>query len=125
MMGLQAEYFIEERVWALLDPQRRIMANRVVENRFFPFSGNVGGGTGVGYVRDYGGTGVFLPRIPTNISSTSSADPMDDHPRRDRVRNKLTRFDQFKVLICNGLTFFSLVFLAENALAFFFTSHSK
>ncbi|CDP10607.1 unnamed protein product [Coffea canephora] len=79
-----AERFIEQQrlIRGFLERQRRSTANRVVENRFVPFSGGCGGnriGHGTG---DYGGTGVFLPRIPANGSSATSADRMNDHPKR-------------------------------------------
>ncbi|KAL3536036.1 hypothetical protein ACH5RR_004497 [Cinchona calisaya] len=88
----QAERFIEERVEAVLDRQRRTPANRIVDGPVYPFSGN-----GVGYARDYGGTGVFLPRVvpsaANNISSASSADHIDHRPRRRRQGSR-SRHDE-------------------------------
>lgn len=68
---------MEERSRALLSRHNLTVANRVLENR--PFSGD--GVNGVGFRRHYGGTGVFLPRIPANVSSTS-AKPIDNPRRR-------------------------------------------
>ncbi|XP_015070639.1 uncharacterized protein LOC107014998 isoform X2 [Solanum pennellii] len=57
--------------------RRNLGLNRFAGNWVSPFvgGGGNGGGSGGGFngesssVRDYGGTGVFLPRIPTNINN--------------------------------------------------------
>lgn len=88
-----SERFIEQRLMrGFLELQKRATANRVVENPFVPFSGGGGGnriGHGLHGTRDYGGTGVFLPRIPANSSSATSTERMNDHPkRRQGARNR-------------------------------------
>ncbi|KAJ6361915.1 hypothetical protein OIU78_002340 [Salix suchowensis] len=65
------DFYLETRTRVLQKQQ-----NRLLENRIYPFQGNVlglgGGGGGGGLMKESGGTGVFHPRIvnPTTRTST-------------------------------------------------------
>ncbi|XP_055815325.1 uncharacterized protein LOC129885147 [Solanum dulcamara] len=75
----QVESLMEARAWILqkeeqnrfIRMQRRNLGlDRFAGSRFLPFVGGGGGINGeTSSVRDYGGTGVFLPRIPTNVDN--------------------------------------------------------
>ncbi|CAI9097610.1 OLC1v1034081C1 [Oldenlandia corymbosa var. corymbosa] len=64
---IQAECFMAERARALQAMQYSSWMNRVTTTRVFPKGSDGAGGGGIGFL---GGTGVYLPRIPDNVSST-------------------------------------------------------
>ncbi|CAL5356998.1 unnamed protein product [Camellia sinensis] len=78
----QVESFMETRARVLLREQNRLLQNRLLENQQRTGLGMRGGGGG--FVREYGGTGVFLPRAAVSATTTTAADSR----RRQSVRNK-------------------------------------
>ncbi|KAL7225944.1 hypothetical protein ACSBR1_021152 [Camellia fascicularis] len=76
----QVESFMETRARVLQREQNWLLQNRVLENRQKTGLGMRGGG---GFVREYGGTGVFLPRAAVS-ATTSTADGR----RRQSVGNR-------------------------------------
>lgn len=73
-MEVRAPFLQKEEQSRFIGIQRRNLGlNRFAGNWVSPFVGF--GGNGCGFngesssVRDYGGTGVFLPRIPSNINN--------------------------------------------------------
>ncbi|PSS21457.1 Vegetative cell wall protein like [Actinidia chinensis var. chinensis] len=63
----QVECVVEARARVLSREQNRVLQNRVWERPVLPLQGR---GLGGGLEREYGGTGVFLPRIGTTKTTT-------------------------------------------------------
>ncbi|CAK9152956.1 unnamed protein product [Ilex paraguariensis] len=82
----QFESFMEARVRGLQRQQVRFMQNRIMGRRFLPLQGNgIGvGNNGGGVLREYGGTGVFLPRMATTTTTNDNSDAR----KRNSVRNR-------------------------------------
>lgn len=68
----------------------RAQQNRL-QNRLLPFQGSGGFGVGGGFVKESGGTGVFIPRT-LNTTTTKSATAADIRKKRGELPAMLFRF---------------------------------
>ncbi|KAA8518463.1 hypothetical protein F0562_015937 [Nyssa sinensis] len=102
------ESFVEARAKVSQRQQNRFVQNRVMENRVLPYQGGGIGLGGGGSVREYGGTGVFLPRIAASSSSSTTTVARKGKSLRNRQdiqvipqRNSIKRFDMGKEEECH------------------------